>query len=67
MEPGSDQGNQFLDVLDHQIDQRPLGKPSISPMGVTTTCFTAVLPMHCSRVLAKFSTITIAAAPESFN
>ena len=42
-------------------------KPSSSPIDVTTTCFTPVLPITCDTVLAKFSTQTSTVAPESFN
>jgi hypothetical protein len=45
----------------------PFGKPSMSPMRVVTTVLTGVLSSTASSVLAKFSRITIATAPESLS
>ncbi|MCY1559798.1 hypothetical protein D9M68_968710 [compost metagenome] len=36
-------------------------------MAVSTTCLTGVLAMHCCKVLAKFSMMTMALAPESLS
>ena len=42
-------------------------KPRSSPMLVTTTCLTEVLPTTSCTVCAKFSTTTIISAPLSVN
>ena len=39
--------------------------PSSSPIDVTITCFTFVLPRTSASVCAKFSSTTITSAPES--
>ena len=39
----------------------------MSPIWVVTTVFTFVRPITSSSVLAKFSRMTIASAPESFS
>ncbi|CSI46301.1 Uncharacterised protein [Vibrio cholerae] len=45
----------------------PLARGSICPRLVSTTCLTCVLATICSKVLAKFETITIARASASFS
>ena len=44
-----------------------LGKRNKSPIWVVMTCLTCVEPIAWVSTLAKFSTMTIASAPESFS
>ena len=58
-------GTIFLTCRTTRFTSADLGKPSMSPRPVTTTCFTLVSPMHSSSTCPKFSSTTIARAPES--
>ena len=67
-EPGSDQAGTILRTL--RITKfviAAFGKPSRSPMPVTTTFATFVRAMTCSSVAAAFSKMTTTVAPESLS
>ncbi len=66
--PGSENGGTiFFTLRSAKLTIAPFGKPSMSPIEATTTCFTSVLAITCCSVPAKFSRMTIASAPESFS
>ena len=50
-----------------KFTMKPRGKPSRSPMRVTSTFFRSVCGSTCCSTCAKFSTMTMAFAPESFS
>ena len=60
-------GTIFLTCLMTKLTSQRFGIGSRSPICVVITCSTGVLPMTCCRDWAKFSTMTMALAPESFN
>ena len=65
--PGIDQaGTIFFTLRTTRLTITPL-KPSRSPMLPTITCLTAVFAITCCTVVAKFSSTTIASAPESLS
>ena len=61
----SNAGTIFLTWRTTKFTRLPLAKPSMSPMEATTTCSTAVRASTCCSVLAKFSRMMMALAPES--
>ena len=66
--PGSEYaGTSFLTLRTTRLTIVPFKTPSMSPMLATTTCFTCVLSITFSSVVAKFSSTMIASAPESIN
>jgi hypothetical protein len=60
-------GTIFLTCLTTRLTIMRLGKSSMSPNCVTITCLTGVLATTFSSTLAKFSTMTMASAPESLS
>ena len=60
-------GTIFFTFLMTKLTIQRLGTGSRSPSCVVITCSTGVFLITCCRVLAKFSTMTMALAPESFN
>ena len=60
-------GTIFLTLLITKLTIQRLGTGSMSPIWVEITCSTGVFLITCCSVEAKFSTIRMALAPESFN
>ena len=66
--PGSEKaGTIFFTLRTTMLTIVPFGKPSRSPMLASTICCTGVLDSTCSKVLAKFSMMMMALAPESLS
>ena len=66
--PGSDHaGTIFFTRRTTRLTIVPFRPPSMSPIAATTTCLTAVLAITACKVLAKFSRMTMACAPESLS
>ena len=61
-----DGGTIFFTLRTTKLTMMPFS-PSRSPMLAMTTCLTAVFASTACTVGAKFSSTTIASAPESFN
>ncbi len=64
--PGSDQGGTILRRTT-KLTIAPLGKPNMSPMLATITCLMPVLGSASCSTDAKFSSTTMASAPESLS
>ena len=60
-------GTIFFTLRTTKLTITPFSPPSISPMLATTMCLTLVRGSTCSRVVAKFSRMRMASAPESFS
>ncbi|MNN29810.1 hypothetical protein D3C81_1434270 [compost metagenome] len=60
-------GTIFLTLRTTKLTTAPFTVPSMSPMLATTTCFTGVAGSTAWSVAAKFSRMTMASAPLSFN
>ncbi len=60
-------GTIFLTRLITMLMSRRFGAGSMSPSWLVMMCLTGVLVRTCCSVLAKFSRMTMAFAPESFN
>ena len=60
-------GTIFFTLRTTKLTIRLLGKGSMSPIAHTTTVLVGTLSITCCKVVAKFSRMKIASAPESFN
>ena len=60
-------GTIFLTLRTTKLTSRPLAKPSMSPIAQTTTVLVGTLSTTCCSVVAKFSRMKIASAPESLS
>jgi hypothetical protein len=60
-------GTSFFRYLTAKLTKGRLGNGNRSPNRVITTVFTEVLSSTSCKVWAKFSTMTMAAAPESLS
>ena len=60
-------GTNFLTRRTTWLTSMPLTNPSMSPIEASTTVLVGTCSITCCSVAAKFSRITIALAPESFN